>query len=282
MIRKRPMSKNLSKHQVEEFQSNGAIKVAGAISDEWVDRMLAVVDSQLAKPSEWANDGNKHASQDRMFTDRYQWKVNPEINAYIKQTNLGKLAAQAMHSETARFYFDHMIIKEPQTTAPTPWHQDVPYWPFMGKQICSIWVALTHASVAESAMEFVAGSHLDGNYYRPEAFSESSDNPNVTWQQQGAGAKVPDIQENRDNFDIIGWDVSPGDAIIFSAWMLHWAPGNASYTKRRAAMSTRWLGDDVVWHPHAGADPIVQQKDVSVQPGEPPIDEENFPLIWTV
>ncbi len=84
----------------------------------------------------------------------------------------------------------------------------------MGKLICSIWVALTHALLAESAMEFVAGSCLDGSYYRPDAFSKSSNNPNVTSQQQGSGAKVPDIQENRDHFYIIGWDVSPGDAII--------------------------------------------------------------------
>ena len=140
---------------------------------------------------------------------------NAEIGSYIRQTALAKLAAQAMQSNTARFYFDHMIVKEPQTIAPTPWHQDVPYWPFLGKQICSIWVALTESTVAESAMEFVAGSHLDGNYYRPEAFSKGENNPNAKWQQEGQGAEIPDIEGNRDRFNIVGWDVSPGDAVCF-------------------------------------------------------------------
>lgn len=275
------MTMQLSKGQIQEFQRNGAIKVAGAIGSDWVDRMLAVVDAQLSAPSAWANDGNQGAKQDRMFTDRYQWKDNPEIGAYIRQAPLAHLAAQVMQSDTARFYFDHVIVKEPSTAAPTPWHQDVPYWPFMGKQICSIWVALTETTVAESAMEFVAGSHLDGIYYKPEVFLESDDNPNAKWQETGAGAVVPNIEANRDKFDIIGWDVSPGDAIVFSAWILHWAPGNASASKRRAAISTRWLGDDVVWHPHVGADPTVQQSDVAIQPGQAPIDEENFPLIWS-
>lgn len=274
------MSTQLSVEQIQQFQSQGVIKIDNAISQQWVDRMLAVVDQQLEQPSEWANDGNVGAKQDRMFTDRYQWKKNAEIEAYVRQTPLANLAAQAMQSKTARFYFDHMIVKEAQTTAPTPWHQDVPYWPFLGKQICSIWVALTETTVAESAMEFVAGSHLDGNYYRPEAFGKGENNPNAKWQQEGEGAVIPDIESDRERFNIVGWDVSPGDAVLFSAWTLHWAPGNKSQTKRRAAISTRWLGDDAVWHPHPGADPTIEQKDVCIEPGQWPEDEENFPLIW--
>ena len=68
------MSPQLSAEQIEQFQAQGVIKIDNAISKEWVDRMLAVVDQQLDQPSEWANDGNKGAIQNRMFTDRYQWK----------------------------------------------------------------------------------------------------------------------------------------------------------------------------------------------------------------
>lgn len=270
----------LNQQQLADYKDKGVIKVEGLIDEVWVERMLAVIDAQLASPSEWANDGNRGASNNRMFTDRYQWKNNSEINAYIRETPLANVAAQVMGSETARFYFDHMIVKEPGTAAPTPWHQDVPYWPFLGKQICSIWVALTETTVEESAMEFVAGSHLDGNYYQPEAFSNSADNPNAKWQQQGEGKEVPDIQNRRDDFNIIGWDVKPGDAVIFSAWILHWAPGNASQTKRRAALSTRWLGDDAIWHPHSGADPTITADDVAIEPGSSPTDESYFPLLW--
>ena len=279
-MRNQPSEELLTAQQVADYQRHGVIKVAGIIDADWVERMLRVVDNQLSRPSEWANDGNAGATRDRMFTDRYQWKVNTEIAAYIRETPLARLAAQAMQSDTARFYFDHMIVKEPQTIAPTPWHQDVPYWPFLGKQICSIWVALTETTIAESAMEFVAGSHLDGNYYRPETFSKGEANPNAGWQKQGSGVPVPEIENNRNQFNIIGWDVKPGDAILFSAWVLHGAPGNASAQNRRAAISTRWLGDDAVWHPHTGADPTVQQKDVAIKPGQKPVDEENFPLIW--
>lgn len=274
------MLEELSKEKIAEFQTNGVIKLDQAVNEDWVRRMLAVADAQLLNPSEWANDGNKGAKQDRMFTDRYQWKNNSEIEAFMRETPLAKLAAQAMQSQIARFYFDHIIVKEPNTSAPTPWHQDVPYWPFLGKQICSTWVALTETTVEESAMEFVAGSHLDGNYYRPEVFLDKEDSQNAKWQQQGEGTEVPDIENDRSKFNVVGWDVKPGDALLFSAWTLHWAPGNASTNKRRAAISTRWLGDDAVWHPHPGADPTIKQDDVLIEPGKPPVDEDYFPLIW--
>ena len=82
------------------------------------------------------------------------------------------------------------------------------------------------------------------------------------------------------NNPIVGWDVNPGDALIFSAWTLHWAPGNSSLSSRRAAISTRWLGDDAVWFPHPGADPTIQEEDIHIEPGQPPADEQVFPRLW--
>jgi len=278
------MKTELSQEEVSTYQRDGVVFLPGAVASEWIQRLLAVVERQLANPSNWANDtdqgGASSEDSGRLFTDRYQWQTNPEINAFIRQSTLAKLAAQAMQSHTARFYFDHLLVKEPQTQSATPWHQDVPYWPFKGKQICSIWVALTETRVSESALEFVAGSHADGTYYMPEAFVKAEGNANAEWQEQGEGVPVPDIEADRSRFEIVGWDVKPGDALLFSAWLLHGASGNASSSQRRAALSTRWLGDDAIWFPHPGADPTVQQQDVSVQPGQPAVDDQVFPLLW--
>jgi ectoine hydroxylase-related dioxygenase (phytanoyl-CoA dioxygenase family) len=75
----------------------------------------------------------------------------------------------------------------------------------------------------------------------------------------------------------VGFDVEPGDAIVFSAWTLHGARGNAG-DKWRVALSTRWLGDDAIWSPHPGFDPTVRQEDVSIAPGDHPADDDRFPL----
>lgn len=273
------MVRVLTQQEIQSYKSDGVAVLRQAVDSTWVELMNKVVDQQLATPSKWANDANPGANTNRHFSDRYMWKSNKDIYAFIQQSGCAHLAAQAMESQTARFYFDHLLVKEAGTAKPTPWHQDIPYWPFMGKQICSIWLALTPCDVESSSLEFVRGSHLQGKYYLAEAFTGDSD-ANKSWISQGGGEKCPDIEADRQAYDIVSYDMEPGDALIFSAWTLHGARGNASESQRRAAISTRWLGDDAIWNPHPGADPTVSQDDVSVQPGQPPHDDAVFPLIW--
>jgi len=272
------MPATLSNEDIATYQRDGVVKITGAVDPQWVARMQRVIDEKLAHPSRWANDANPGAREGRLFTDRYQWRDDPEIHAFVFDSGLARLAAEAMGSREVRFYFDHLLVKEPHTDQITPWHQDVPYWPFLGRQICSIWVALTDVTVEQSAMEFVRGSHATGRYYLPKLFGDREDHP-AEWTRQATGEPVPPIEAHRADYDIVGWDLNAGDAVLFSAWLLHWAPGNAS-DRRRAAISTRWLGDDAIWHPHPGADPTVTEADVALSPGDPARDDDRFPLVW--
>ncbi|MEM9529946.1 MAG: phytanoyl-CoA dioxygenase family protein [Pseudomonadota bacterium] len=273
------MTRKLSEGEVRRFEKDGVIRIPQAVDPAWVDRIHRVIDAQMEKPSRWVNDANPGAKTNRLFTDRYQWRQNAEIRAFVFESGVGQLAAQAMRSSAVRFYFDHLLVKEPGTSAATPWHQDVPYWPFLGKQICSVWLALTDATIEQSAMEFVRGSHADGKYYLPELFGKREEHP-ADWINEAEGEPVPDIESNRPAHDIIGWDMKAGDAVVFSAWLLHWAPGNSSATERRAAISTRWLGDDAVWHPHPGADPTITQDAIRLAPGTPARHDEILPQVF--
>jgi ectoine hydroxylase-related dioxygenase (phytanoyl-CoA dioxygenase family) len=220
-------------------------------------------------------DTNPGAAEDRLFTARYLWRHDPVIRDFVFNSGIAGLVGELMGASSTRLYFDHTLVKEPGTGAPTPWHQDIPYWPFLGHRIASAWVALSSTTVAESALEFVKGSHVWDAYYAPESFGTSSG-----WTADFEGQKVPDIEAARGDYDIVGFDVEPGDALIFSAWTLHGAQGNAG-PNRRAAFSTRWLGDDARWAPHPGCDPTVTQEDVSVEPGSYPADDDRFPTAWT-
>lgn len=277
--------RDLTSSELDRYKRDGAVVIRDAVDKSWIESLIQCTKKQLNNPSVWANDPNPNAKQNRMFTDRYLWRTNADIFAYIKDSGCARLAAQAMQSGSARFYFDHTLVKEPNTKAATPWHQDAPYWPFSGKQICSIWLALTPTKVETSALEFVKGSHLDDVYYLPEAFGTEG-NGNDDWIAEGSKgttgktARCPDIEANRDQFDIIGYDLEAGDALIFSAWTLHGARGNGSSKQARMALSTRWLGDDVRWDPRPGTDPTVTQEQVCIQPGKRPTDNAFFPEFW--
>ena len=270
----------LSEEEVVSFRTNGVVKVSGAVDPSWIPELLTVADGQLTKPSKWVNDVNAAASENRLFTDRYLWRHNDVIHRFVHDSGCARLAAQAMGSNSARFYFDHLLIKKVNTPTITPWHQDAPYWPFRGKQIASIWLALTPVTAEGSGMEFIRGSHLDDVYYLPEVFG-GADNKSGQWANEQRGVAVPDIDANREEYDIVSFDMAPGDALIFSAWILHGARGNSSSTQDRVALSTRWLGDDVLWDPREGVDPTVDPAQVLVDPGMPPRDNSFFPEIFS-
>ena len=271
--------RDLTEAEIQTYRDEGVVVVRNAVDPQWVEQLLAVADHQLNNPSKLVNDVNAGATEDRLFTDRYLWRNNDVINRFVRESGCGRLAAQAMGSSSTRFYFDHLLVKKVNTKAATPWHQDAPYWPFRGKQIASIWLALTPVTVSGSGMEFVRKSHLDDVYYLPAVFNGEA-NTGGQWAAQQKGVPVPDIEAARDQYDIAGWDMQPGDALVFSAWTLHGAPGNSSPTQDRVAFSTRWLGDDVTWDPREGVDPSVDPSQVAVAPGEPPRDNAFFPEVY--
>ena len=93
--------------------------------------------------------------------------------------------------------------------------------------------------------------------------------------------EIPDIDAAPDDFEILCWDMQPGDAIVFGAEVVHGAKENKDKSQRRAAVSIRYIGDDVTWDPREGTDPIVNQDRVGVVPGDPPRNEEWFPKVWS-
>ncbi|MEM7281560.1 MAG: phytanoyl-CoA dioxygenase family protein [Pseudomonadota bacterium] len=265
----------LTKEEVQTYQTDGVAWIPHALDHDWVDRLCDVAETQMADPSQWANDTNPGASRNRMFSDRYLWRSNTTIYEFIRDSGFAGLAAQAMDSASARFYFDHLFVKQPGTDNPTPWHQDAPYWPFRGRKICSIWLALTATNVASSSLEFIRGSQREYIHYLPKSFVEGDKDSWVA--DSTEGKEVPDIESNRDDFDIVGFELEPGDALIFSAWVLHGARSNLSVQDPRLALSTRWLGDDVTWDPREGTDPTVTSDMVCVNPGDRIIDNAIFP-----
>ncbi|RTE67052.1 phytanoyl-CoA dioxygenase [Amphritea opalescens] len=271
--------RNLTETEILQYQQDGVVCIRNAVDPEWIAKLLAFGQQQLENPGKLCNDANPGAEKGRMFTDRYLWRSHDLIYQYAKDSGCARLAAQAMQSQSARFYFDHLLIKKAETAIPTPWHQDVPYWPFKGKQIASVWLALTPVTVAGSGLEFVRGSQQDDLVYLPEAFGASGADKNA-WTGTGEGVPCPDIEAARDDFDIIGFDLQPGDALLFSAWTLHGAPGNESSTQDRMALSTRWLGDDAIWDPRPGTDPSVNPEEVRVSPGSYPSDNAIFPEFY--
>ena len=135
-----------------------------------------------------------------------------------------------------------MLTKEAGTRAPTPWHQDQPYYNVEGRQNVSFWIPIDPVPRA-STLEFVAGSHL-GPWRMPRSFMDAQ----ARWFPEGSLADLPDIEADRAAHPILGWALEPGDVVAFHMLTLHASAGSVS---RRRVFSLRFLGDDAIHAPRA-------------------------------
>lgn len=202
----------------------------------------------------------------RFFVDTELTRF-PPFERFLLHSIAAELAARLMGSQVARYFLDQLLVKEPGTAKRTPWHQDLPYWPIRGRQVCSMWLPIDPVDRA-TCVAFVAGSH-EWPDHSPLDFRSGRD-----YGPQGM-PRLPEIDAARHK--ILSYDMEPGDCIVFHGMTAHGAPGNAT-TRPRRAFSIRWAGDDVRHHYRAA-----DSEELSV--GRPaldgqPLGDDGYPVLW--
>lgn len=257
--------------EIRAFQRDGAVVLRGVLSLEEVTQLRSGVDAVLGSPSDSAVKNGVPGAPGTFFEDFCTWQQVPDFEAVIRGSALAEAAAQLMRSREVRLFHDHILVKEAGATAKTPWHQDQPFYCVDGAQTVSFWVPLDHVQ-RESTLEFVAGSHA-GAWFMPRSFFSGD----TMVFEEGSLEEVPDVEAEREAFDILGWELEPGDAVAFNMLTLHAAAGSPT---RRRAFSLRLLGDDVRFAPRAhGTSPAFPGLEGRLDAGAP-MDDGLFPLLW--
>ena len=260
---------------IETFQRDGVVLLRGLFAD-WVDRLRAGLERNLEAPERFAFpcESNPAGLPGRFFDSYCNWQLIPEYFDYVTASRAASLAGQFMGSDSARFFHEHAFLKAPGTQRATPWHQDLPYYCVDGRQTASVYVSLDRAD-AEVAVQFVRGSHRWSQLFYPRVFEDGSH-----FNDDLAGidmAAVPDIEAQRDQYDIAAWSLEPGDTILFDFRTLH-GTGDAEVRDLRRAFSTRWLGDDVTYCDRPG-ETSPPYSDHGMHHGEP-LRDDWFPVLW--
>ena len=137
----------------------------------------------------------------------------------------------------------------------TPWHQDLSYLPVEGNDLAVAWISFEPLKQSES-LEFIRSSHR-GTLFDGSKFDPIDD----TLPLYGTGElpRLPDIEKNRPDYDILSFAIEPGDLLIFHPMMLHGgAPTDSG--KTRNTLSLRYFGMDarVAWRPNDTMDSIAK------------------------
>ncbi len=254
------------------FLSDGVVVLRGPFRN-WVDLLRAGVDRNLHSPGPYFADNVARPGAGRFWDDYCNWRRIPEFETFILESESARLAAEMMGSETAQFFHDHVLVKEPGTDMPTPWHQDGPYYFVDGTQTVSFWLPLDPVPVQRS-LRFVAGSHRWKRSVRPVKWKDDS---RFYETDDDIYMDMPDLDANPREYSILAWAMEPGDAVLFDFRAVHGADGNAGSARRRA-FSMRWVGDDARYVQRSGrtSPPF---PDHAMRAGQR-LREDWFPVLW--
>jgi len=262
---------------IAAYESDGVVCLRGLFDRGWIQRLRVALERNMKQPGPWHRSITKPGQPGNFYYDSMMWRFDPEFRAFAEQSPAAEIAGCVMGATSVRFFYDQLFVKEPGTLDPMPWHHDLPYWPFRGKQVCSIWLAIEDVTATGSGVEFVAGSHTWGKWYRPEL--PYDDNRKY----QGLELEpCPDfgLRRGEAGLRFLTWDMQAGDCLVFSALTVHGSGGNTAMTHRRAALSTRWLGDDAVWDPRPATATYYYEPDgVGLKAGER-AGGRHFPELW--
>lgn len=258
----RPL-RDLTAAEIDDFVTDGVVCLRQVMPASWIDRIGAAIERNIAEPT---FIGTMISLPDQGFlNDVFMWLDDEDYRAFVLESPAAEIARQALAglgSTSVTFFYDQSFVKEPGTLVPTPWHHDLTFWPVEGNQVCSLWMPLDPVTRASSGLEYVRGSHRWPNRFKaitPD-YNEYMVDPDLE--------DVPDIDADRDAYDLVNWDMEPGDVLLFHPLVVHGSAGNSSATTRRRALATRWFGDDVIYRdrPHT----------MPMPPGNELVDGEPF------
>lgn len=263
-----------SQGEIDTYAADGVVKLAGVFSPEWIALLREGVEENMREPGRYGKRYTPEGSPGMFFGDYCNWQRIAAYRRFLTESPAAALAGRLMGSAKVNVFHEHVLVKEPGTREPTPWHNDQPYWTVDGAQVCSMWIPLDPVK-RENGVEYVRGSHRAGVWYTPRRFADQANHP----ANDPRFIPVPDIANNRDKYDLVSFDLEPGDCVVFHGLTLHGAPGNASSTLRRRAVSVRWTGDDARFVLREGFMSPPPPETGGPLPGAP-MDSDAFPVVW--
>src|SRR5215469_5366732 len=254
------------------FSRDGVVCVRAALDAAEVAEAASAIEEVLANPGPLAQVASGTDDPGLFTEDFCRWQQIYQIERLARHSRLPAIAAALMATPRVRLYHDHVLVKQGGTRQRTPWHQDQPYYNVDGHGV-SAWIPVDPVP-EDGCLELVATSHR-GPWLMPRTFLRGE----ARWFPAGSLAELPDIDADRDAFDIRRFDLEPGDAIFFDFLTVHGAPG-FPYRTRRRILSLRYLSADARHAPRRWATSPPFDGLAEELPAGAAMDHPLFPVVW--
>lgn len=281
----------IAPEDIAAYRRDGAVLVRGVLSPAELRLLETGLDTAHANPSAMFSRYAGLGGKGQTMVDQFPSLGSAPLRQLMEEGPMAELAARMMGTPSAQLVLDQMFYKHAGQIVSTPWHQDTPFLRVRGHDMARVWLSCD-PSPAGVTLEVVRGSHLWNVVYDTggDASSEiSTGEEGEGFTYMGIGDErlppVPDIEAHRGSFDIISWDVEPGDAVVFHGGILHGASGRSDHLHPRRAFASMWGGPKLRYQgemTHAMPVPGRMAGDGPDIPHNAPIGDypEIFPVFW--
>lgn len=242
------MELQITEDQKRAFADDGIVKLPDLINSKLLRELNECFDWSIAHPGPIAS--GKTDGENISFVDNGNPDAKPMYDDLILRVGFGGIAAQLWNSKYVGYFAEEIFWKKGKAD-PTFWHQDTAYQPWSGEHWCNLWIPLVSMS-AEQSIQVIRKSHkgiqYDGTTFNPKNPTQS------LWGAAAGFPRLPDISAESaadpDSWDIVSFDVVPGDVIVFHPHCLHRGGGTDTTLPERRNMVFRFFGDKSYYSDH--------------------------------
>jgi ectoine hydroxylase-related dioxygenase (phytanoyl-CoA dioxygenase family) len=279
---------SIREEDIAAFARDGAVVLRGVLDGAQVAQLEAGVEEARRERDHRHSIVRTSEGTGETLVLQYPSQSSPALAALVASGIPGAIAARMMGTSSAQLVFDQIFHKAAGPIAPTPWHQDTPFLRVRGQQMARVWMCCD-SSPGALTLQVVRGSHRWNVVYSTQTVATSP----VLSERKGEFEAaqlgdsylplVPDIAGNRESFDILQFDVEPGDALVFHGNVLHGADGHPDWPRARRAFATLWGGPQLRYHRSEGKTfpPPGGEPDGPIPHGDPiALHPKAFPIGW--
>jgi ectoine hydroxylase-related dioxygenase (phytanoyl-CoA dioxygenase family) len=280
------LPRDVTYKEIETFHQNGVVLLKSIFDVDWIELLNQGLDQNYHNPTQRARTWDRDTDGRTMFWDSQAWQGIKEYQKFIFNSPAAELAGKLMRAKNINFFFDAVFMRSPGSQFSTPWHQDEPYWSVEGYDTCTIWMPLVPVR-KESALAYVPGSHLSNKIFDQYNFGDLNPDGKVDVDQVNftgiAEESVPNIDADPESYNVMSWDMEPGDCVVFNSRILHGGSGKLNQDQDLRVFTSKWIGDDVrIKFRECGMDP--DHSDIMTKYGLKPGDRlgtDLYPRIWS-
>jgi len=237
-----------TKEQISNFERDGIVKLPAFIDQDMLGKLNLAFDWSVANPGPFVVGKSK--GENVHFVDNGNPDAYRMYSELVLEIGLGHVAAELWNSDYVGFFAEEIYLKKGRSM-PSYWHQDTVYSPWGGEHWANFWIPLV-SMTADQAIRVVRGSHngimYDGITFNPAAPTEP------LWGEAGNFPRLPDItaefEADPTSWDIVGFDVSPGDLVILHPHAIHAGGKSDAELKVRRNLVLRFFGDKSHYSAH--------------------------------